>query len=73
LKAPTLVTTDWLGALVSIEDGVVPTLAPALPARIDRLWLVPLKTATPIQVLYWPGDGVWHSFTLTSDDLANAA
>jgi hypothetical protein len=71
--AVVLVTSDWLGALIAIEDGVVPTLAPTVPAGIDRLWLVALKTVPPIQALYRPGDGMWHASTLTFDHLVGAA
>jgi hypothetical protein len=34
-----VVSDDWLGPLVSIEDGAMPAVAPTLPAGVDCVWL----------------------------------
>jgi hypothetical protein len=66
--AVVVVTVDWLGPLISIEDGAMPTAAPTLPGGVDCLWMVTLRTP-PIRAIFWLGDGVWRDIVLTQHQL----
>jgi len=66
--AVVVVTVDRFEFFVALESGQVPTTPPKLPAGVDCLWLVTLKTP-PLQAVYWMGDGPWAGLSLTAEQL----
>lgn len=54
--AVVIVTVDLFDFFCALDTGELPRLAPTLPAGVDCVWLVPLRSL-PIVSFYWLGDG----------------
>jgi hypothetical protein len=67
-----VVTVDRFALFASLDCGALPVSRPHLPAGVDCLWLVTMKSP-PIRVVYWLADGAWRDATLTKADLGMPA
>lgn len=61
-----ILTADELGPLTAIDDGALPTSAPALPPEVDWLWVV-ASHSLPARTVFWRPGGPWSEIVMTEE------